>query len=67
MEKDWVAVYSTDNSQSITIIKAMLETNDIHAIEIDKQASPYNIGEVELCVKREHVLRAKYLIDKKST
>jgi len=45
----------------------MLETNDIHAIEIDKQASPYNIGEVELCVKREHVLRAKYLIDKKST
>ena len=66
MEKDWVAIYSTDKPYTITIIKAMLETNDIHAIEIDKQASVYNIGELELCVRRENVIKAKYLITKKS-
>jgi len=66
MEKDWVSVYSTDNPHTILIVKAMLKTNDIMAIEIDKRVSAYNLGELELCVRREDVLRAKYLIDKKS-
>lgn len=66
MEKDWVVIYSTDNPHSITMTKAMLETNDIHAIEIDKQDSTTNIGELELCVRRENVIKAKYLITKKS-
>ena len=66
MEKDWVSVYSTDKPHTIIILKAMLETHDIKAIEIDKRVSPYNLGELELCVRRENVLRAKYLIDKKS-
>ncbi|MBL4754160.1 MAG: hypothetical protein JKY52_11295 [Flavobacteriales bacterium] len=64
MEKDWVSVYSSDKPHTILIIKAMLETNDIQSVEIDKRVSPYNIGELELCVRRENVLKAKYLIDK---
>jgi len=66
MERDWVAIYSTDNAHSIMMIKGMLESNDIQAIEINKQASVYNIGELELCVRRENVVRAKYLISKKA-
>jgi len=66
MEKDWVAIYSTNNPHTIAMIKAMLETNDIHAIELDKQASAIKIGELELCVRREHVIKAKYLITKRS-
>ena len=67
MEKDWVVIHSSDNPHSITMIKAMLEANDIHAIEIDKQGSMTKIGELELCVRRENVIKAKYLITKKSS
>ena len=60
-----MVIYSTNNPHTIMMIKAMLETNDIHAIELDKQASAMKIGELELFVRREHVIKAKYLIAKK--
>ena len=65
MEQDWVVIYSADSAQSILMIKAMLETNSIDAVELDKQDSGYKIGDMELYVRRENVMRAKYLIDKK--
>ena len=65
MEKNWVAIYSTNHPPTIAMIKAMLETNNILSVEIDKQASSYNIGELELCVRRENVVKAKYLINKR--
>ena len=61
-----MAIYSTDKPHMIPIIMAMLEINDIQAIEIDKQGSSYHIGESELFVRRKNVIKAKYLITKKS-
>ena len=66
MEIDWVMVYSADNPQSIVMIKSTLETNSIDSVEMDKQDSGYKIGDMELYVRKENVMRAKYLIDKKS-
>lgn len=66
MENDWVTIYSTENTQSLIMVKAMLETNDIDAIEMNKQDSGYMIGDMELLVRRENAVRAKYLIDKSS-
>ena len=64
MEKDWQAIYSSDKPHSIGLIKGLLSDNNIKSIEINKQDSSYLFGEIDLYVKSENVIKAKYLIEK---
>ncbi len=64
MEKGWVSIYSSTELHQIDMIKGLLFDNDINAVEINKKDSSYLFGEVELCVRRESVATAIYLIEK---
>ncbi len=49
--KSWSKIYSTDNYAEASIIKGMLEENNIQAILLNKQDSSYLLfGEIELYV-----------------
>lgn len=62
MEKDWMHVFSTTMEHISQIAKSVLEDNDIECILIDKRDSSYHFGEIEVYVKHNHVVRAKYLL-----
>jgi hypothetical protein len=65
MEKNWVKIFSSDKIYSVRLIQAMLEQEEIEAVEMNKQDSSYSVlGVVELYVQASHVVRAKYLIEK---
>lgn len=64
MESGWASIYSSSESHKIEMIKGLLFDNNINAIEINKKDSSYLFGEVELYVRRESVIKAKYLIEK---
>ena len=60
---NWVRVYSSTNLQHIELLKHILKENDIDAIVMNKQDSFYiTIGEIDLMVKGEEVLRSKKII-----
>jgi hypothetical protein len=63
MEPDWVIVYSTNNLFESEMLVRMLADNDIEAIIINKQDSSYPVlGDVEMYVKADKIIRAKKLI-----
>lgn len=65
MEKNWVRVYFSFSEPDVYIKKQLLENNGIEAVIINKQDSLYRpVGEVELFVLRDKILKAKQLIDK---
>ena len=67
MRSGWQQIYSTDKRHLIEIVKALLEENNIESFEVDKQDSTYiTLGEIELYVKSENVVLAKFLIEKNS-
>lgn len=63
MEKNWVAIFSTDQPYLADIARLVLDENNISSVIMNKQDSSYQaFGEVELYVKRDQALRAKNLI-----
>jgi hypothetical protein len=63
MEPDWVKAYETDNDFRAEMIKRMLADNDIQSLFIDKTDSSYPlIGDVEVYVKRDDIIKALKLI-----
>lgn len=50
MEKNWKKLLTTTNPIRAEIIKQMLEEHHIHAVVLNKQISPYNLGAVEVYV-----------------
>lgn len=64
MEKNWVLLYSSGEPHKIEFIKGLLSENNIRSIDINKKDSSYLLGEIELYVNRNEVLKAKYIIDK---
>ena len=64
MEKDWELLLSTNLPQEAELIKNLLEHNDIDSIILNKKDSFYvSIGEVELYVKRDDLIKAKFVLD----
>jgi len=63
MEKDWVIVYTTNQIFQAELLKRNLGDNDIEAVIINKMDSSYvnRIGDIEIYVKRNNILRAKKL------
>ncbi|MCH8330225.1 MAG: DUF2007 domain-containing protein [Bacteroidetes bacterium] len=65
MDKDWVKIYSTNNTTEAGLIKLTLEQNEIGCVIINKMDSIYIvIGEIELYVKKDHAVIALNIIEK---
>lgn len=59
MEKDWVKVFESPEELKIEIARQLLEENEIDSVVINKRDRSYNIGDIELYVHRDNVIRAK--------
>ena len=57
-------IFSGNQQYQINLLKGILKDNDIDSIEINKQDSVYQFGEIELHVQRQDVVKAKYIIEK---
>jgi hypothetical protein len=67
MDKDWVCIHSSPNLQQVALLKTILLEHDIDAVLMNRKDSFYPvIGEAELYVKREAVIRARKIIDSAS-
>ncbi len=62
MEKDWVKIYATSDVIKAEMAKSLLLENGIQPVVINKKDSSLFIGEAELYVKQEDVLKATHLI-----
>lgn len=62
MSEDWVLIFETDKDFEAEIIKGMLNENNIEVFIMNKKDSLYLIGNFELYVMRDNVMRAKTLI-----
>jgi hypothetical protein len=63
MNKDWVAIFHTTQHYKAVIASQILDENDIESVIFNKGDSSYNaFGYVELCVRRDNVIKAKLLI-----
>jgi hypothetical protein len=61
---DYRLIYKSSHLHLIELMKAKLRAEGIHVFSINKKDSSYNaFGDVELYVKSEDVVRAKFLID----
>ncbi|MBI1289000.1 MAG: DUF2007 domain-containing protein [Flavobacteriales bacterium] len=62
MEKGWVKLLATSNHQA-ELKLALLRSENINAVIINKQDSSYLFGEAELYVPQDEVIRAKRILD----
>lgn len=62
MGSDQVHIYSIGNPYRADLIRQMLSDHNIQAFTVNKQDSSYRFGDIELYVHRDHVIRAKKLI-----
>lgn len=60
--KDWELIFSTGKLYLAEMVKDILEDNDMDVVLLDKQDSFYLFGDIELYVKPDNVIRAKFLI-----
>ena len=64
MDSEWVSIYSNTFLPKVELIKHSLENEGIAAMVLNQQDLAYvSIGEIELYVKRENVIKAKHLIE----
>lgn len=57
-------VYASSVMYDVSLRKGLLESQNIPAIILNQQDSAYlSIGEIELHVKKNDYMRAKYLLD----
>ena len=62
MEKDWVMIYSATDELLIEMAKQILEENQIEAVILNKKDRTYLLGDLELYVNRDSVIRAKSVL-----
>lgn len=63
MDNNWVIVHSSMNLQKMELLRHILSENQINAVVLNRQDSIYPvIGEIDIYVKREDVIRAKKII-----
>jgi len=61
--KDWVCVYTFNREYQSQLALEMLAENDIEATLLNKMDSVYQIGDIELYVHPDQVIRAKMLLN----
>lgn len=65
MQEDWKKVYTTDQPYKAELVKGLLKENDIESVIFNKQDRAYvMIGDIEVYVKKDDVMRAINLIEK---
>lgn len=65
MNPDWEKIFSSTKLQQAEMMKALLAQNEIPSVLINKQDSVSNfIGDIQLFVKRDDILRALQIINK---
>ena len=62
MGKDWALVYSTGQIYQAEMVKDILEDNAMEVVLLNKQDSFYLFGDIEIYVRPEDIIRAKFLI-----
>ena len=62
MDKNWVIIFSSSNLQKAELIKNLLSHNDINSVIINHQDSLYKFGDIEVCVNRADVVKAKFCL-----
>lgn len=64
MEKEWVKVYSDTFEPKVEMFRIQLQNDGILALVLNQKDSAHvHIGELELYVKRNNVIKAKHLIE----
>jgi hypothetical protein len=64
-DPDWVCIYTSTLPHKVSIVKAVLEDNQITSFEINKKDSAYiAIGEIDLYVQTKDAVLAEFLIKK---
>lgn len=64
--KGWVKVHTGNQLPYVSMVKHLLESNDIAVIQLNKQDSSYLFGEIELYVRSEDVVKTNFLLSKLS-
>jgi hypothetical protein len=60
----WEMVFSSTKLYRVEMAKSLLEEEGIPSVIVNKQDSAYiTIGEIELYVNREDILKGKYIIN----
>ena len=65
MEKGWVSILITKQDHVAELAKGLLQENDIQFVSLNQKDSSHpNLfsGDIKILVKRENVIRAKYLL-----
>lgn len=61
----WKVAFTTLSSQEAEVVRGMLESNGITVVIMNGNSSPYpQMGEIELHVAQDDVVRAMYLARK---
>jgi len=66
MNNNWQLVYSSPYNYQVEFTKAVLFDHDIESVILNQKDSLYLIGEFNLYVLHEDVLRAKQIINKEN-
>lgn len=59
MEKEWVKVFEAPDELKIDLARQLLANIEIDSVVINKKDRSYGIGDIELYVHRDNVIRAK--------
>lgn len=65
MGKDWILVFSTTQKFKAELAKGLLQENNIQSVALNKKDSSYPdlfIGYIEIYVKQNDAVKAKYLL-----
>lgn len=64
MENGWVKIYTSTDFFKSEIVRQVLIDHEIDAVLIDKQGSPYPIGQAEVYIHQDNVSKAEEIIEK---
>ncbi len=65
MEKNWIKIYTSENSYKAALVTTVLKDHSIDVVELNKKDSSYlNFGEVELYIHPKHFDEAIEIIIK---
>lgn len=62
MSDNWETIYSTNQMYEAELVREIMEDNEIECVIMNKQDSAYHLGDIEICVSTDNILKAKQLI-----
>ena len=62
MEQDWVKIYTATDTFRAEMVRQVLECNQIDAVVINKQNTPYGFGDVLVYIHQDNFQEALEII-----